>query len=158
MAPSITIAPLARHQEHLPLLASWFLQQWPAWYGPGGRGNAQADLHSFAESELVLPVGLIIFRDGVPVGVGALKAESIPTHKNLSPWAAAGFVLPACRGSGIGSLLLEALVRQACALGYSRVYCGTGTAVSLLRRCGWSELERVEHEGEALVVFQKSAV
>lgn len=37
----------------------------------------------------------------------------------------------------------------------TRVYCGTATATSLLRRSGWSELEFVRHEGEDLVIFAK---
>ena len=153
---SVVIVPLARHREHVPLLASWFLQAWPAWYGAAGRGDTLADLRAFAASEAALPVGLIVLDDGVPVGVGALKAESLPTHRHLSPWAAAGFVVPSRRGRGIGASLLQALVHHARALGYSRVHCGTGTAISLLRRCGWQELERVAHEGESLVVFQTS--
>jgi GNAT superfamily N-acetyltransferase len=154
---SITISPLARHRQHLPLLVSWFRQEWPGWYGPSGSGCAESDLQSFAASESKLPVGLVVLQDGFPVGVGALKAESLHTHRHLSPWAAAGFVLPALRGQGIGAALLGALASHGYRLGYSSVYCGTATAVSLLRRSGWTELERIEHEGEPLVIFEKAA-
>ena len=36
-----------------------------------------------------------------------------------------------------------------------RVYCGTATARSLLRRSGWSELELIRHEGVDLVIFAR---
>lgn len=136
-------------------MASWFVQEWPEWYGRGGRGNAEADLHAFAASEATLPIGVVAFDGDAPVGVAALKSASLPTHGHLSPWAAAGFVLPAHRGRGIGATLLEALVQQAPKLGYQRIYCGTATAVPLLRRSGWSELEVTQHEGESLVIFTK---
>ena len=155
-APPVAILPLARHRGHVPLLASWFRQEWPAWYGPGGRGDAATDLQSFASSESVLPVGLVVLHEGIPIGTGALKRDSLPTHLHLSPWAGAGFVLPAFRGRGVGAMLLAALVSHARALGYSSVYCATGTAISLLHRCGWSEFERTEHEGEPLVIFQST--
>ncbi|WP_164886962.1 GNAT family N-acetyltransferase [Piscinibacter defluvii] len=151
----VVVAPLARHAELVPLLISWFIDEWPEWYGPAGPGDAAADLRTFAASESKLPVGLVAFHENKPVGVAAVKADSLPTHRHLSPWAAAGLVLPSHRGSGIGSLLLEAAVQHARRLGYSRVYCGTSTAVSLLRRSGWTELETVSHEGHSIVIFAK---
>jgi GNAT superfamily N-acetyltransferase len=151
----VTISPLARHRHLVPRLASWFVEEWPEWYGPGGRGNAVEDLTDFASSESTLPVGFIALENSTPVGVMALKAESLPTHRHLSPWAAAGLVLPSHRGRGIGAQLLEALVFKAGALGYERMYCGTATAVSLLRRGGWSELDSIQHEGQLIVVFSR---
>lgn len=151
----LTIAPLARHRELLPLLAQWFVDEWPEWYGVGGRGNAAEDLEAFAASEGGLPLGLVALDDSVPIGVAAFKAESLPTHRHLTPWAAAGLVLPAHRGQGVGARMLEALVRHASRLGYERVYCGTATAVTLLRRSGWSQLEVIQHDGHQLVVFAR---
>jgi GNAT superfamily N-acetyltransferase len=152
----VTISPLAQHRDLVPLLSSWFVEEWPEWYGPGGHGDAFADLTAFATSESKPPVGFIALEKNVPVGVMALKAESLPTHRHLCPWAAAGLVLPSHRGRGIGAQLLEVLVQQAGTLGYPRVYCGTATAVSLLRRSGWSELESIQHEGETVVIFSKA--
>ena len=139
----------------MPLLASWFIEEWPEWYGQGGRGNALADLNAFATSQWELPIGFIAFDENSPVGVAALKAESLPTHRHLCPWAAAALVLPSHRGRGIGAELLGVVVRHAATLGYHRVYCGTATAIALLRRSGWSELEVIQHEGESIVIFSK---
>lgn len=49
-----------------------------------------------------------------------------------------------------------ALKPQARALGYSRIYCATGTSESLLERCGWELLERVHYQGQDLGVYAKS--
>ena len=152
----VTVSPLILYPDLVPLLSSWFVEEWPEWYGPGGRGDAVADPNGFARSESKLPVGFIASEKNVPVGVMALKAESLPTHRHLCPWAAAGLVLPSHRGRGIGAQLLGVLVQQARALGYPRVYCGTTTAVSLLHRSGWSELETIQHDGEAVVIFSKA--
>ena len=157
MSHALSVEPLARHSEQVPLLAEWFATEWPGWYGIGGEGNVTLDLQDFAASETNLPIGFVVFSNGTPVGAGALKAESIPSHKHLSPWAAAGFVVPECRGQGIGAVLLGAMVAHARTLGYAHVYCGTSTAESLLQRSGWSAIEVTQHAGKALTIFRSAA-
>jgi GNAT superfamily N-acetyltransferase len=157
MPSSLTVKPLAQHPELLPLVAEWFVSEWPSWYGPGGSGNLTEDLSAFAASETTLPVGMVVFEGQVAIGAGALKAQSIPSHSHLSPWAAAGYVLPACRGRGVGAVLLQGLVAQANALGYKYVYCGTSSAESLLTRAGWLPLETTSHDGKPLTIFRSAA-
>ena len=157
MSVAVVVEPLARHRTLLPLVARWFTSEWPNWYGPGGRGDIAKDLEASAASEQNLPVGLVVFEHGVPIGAAALKAESVPTHTHLSPWAAAGFVLPEFRGRGIGSSLLAKLVVKARELGYQHVYCGTSTSESLLVRAGWSVVELTQHEGKTLTIFSSAA-
>jgi GNAT superfamily N-acetyltransferase len=157
MHSQVLVKPLARQLELKSLVEGWLAAEWPGWYGPGGRGDVVQDVLAFATSEKQLPVGLVAFEQGRPVGFGALKVESVPSHKYLSPWAAAGYVLPAFRGRGIGAALLSALVAHAKDLGLARVYCGTSTSESLLRRCGWSALVIAQHDGKALTVFCSEA-
>ena len=157
MSTPVTIAPLSQHQPLLPLVADWFVAEWPAWYGPGGRGDLWADLHAFAAADGALPVGVLAFRDGRAVGAAALKAESIASHRHLSPWAAAGYVLPELRGQGIGAALLVGLVATARAMGHATVYCGTRSARSLLLRSGWQAIDSTLMEGEPLTVFRSPA-
>ena len=150
---TIAVAALARHTEWLPLLVRWMVDEWPQWYGAGRRGNAEVDLRSFTACESALPIGLIAFHDQTPVGMAALKAQSLTSHAHLGPWAAAGLVVPAWRGQGIGAQLLEALVAQARQLGHAQIYCATATAASLLRRGHWSQREVAAHEGDSLAIF-----
>ena len=155
MAHGIRIELLSRHPEVLSTLERWFEIEWPSWYGEGGRGNAAADLRSYASPE-GLPRAVVAFADGKVCGVAALKPDSIASHAHLTPWAAAGLVEPSRRRAGIGARLLSALEGEARALGYARIYCGTSTARSLLERCGWELLEEISHEGEALGVYSKT--
>lgn len=94
------------------------------------------------------------FEDAEPVGCGALKADSIASHTHLTPWAAAGYVVPTRRGRGIGARLLQAIVAHAAHLGYPHVYCGTSTAIGLMRRAGWQEVKVIVHDGQPLVIFR----
>jgi GNAT superfamily N-acetyltransferase len=155
MAGAISFEPLAEHRELLPTLKQWFEAEWPTYYGAGGPGDAQRDLSAFANRHS-LPVGILALRNQRVCGIAALKAESIATHKHLSPWAAAGFVVPGERGHGIGTGLVAALGREARTLGFRHIYCATGTAESLLRRCGWQFLERIVHDNEPLSIYRKA--
>jgi GNAT superfamily N-acetyltransferase len=157
MHRSLTVEPLARHPGLIPLLAEWFVAEWPAWYAHGGQGNIDKDLRAFAASETALPMGFVGFLEGEPVAAGALKAESIPSHAHLSPWASAGYVVPKRRGQGIGAGLLAAMLKHAQELGHPHVYCGTSTAESLLRRSGWSVIEVTQHAGKPITVFRSAA-
>lgn len=153
MSAPITIETLHAHPAWLPRVAEWFTEEWPQWYGPGGPGNVVQDLADFARSPDALPLGLLACAGGEPVGAAALKAESIPSHRHLGPWAAAGYVRPAHRGQGIGALLLAGLLREARRLGHAQVYCGTSTATRLLQRGGWQQIDQTTLDGKALAVF-----
>ena len=149
------IEPLASHPEVLPQLQVWFELQWPDYYGTAERGSAEQDLRIYSNRK-GLPYGVVAFRDGLVCGVAALKADSIASHAHLSPWAAAGLVRRELRRQGIGEQLVLALERHARTLGFSRIYSGTSTADALLQRIGWQLLERVDHEGQALRIYEKA--
>ncbi|HEY0878439.1 MAG TPA: GNAT family N-acetyltransferase [Zeimonas sp.] len=155
MLPDLSIDLLACHPEAVPTLCEWFEAEWPSYYGPEGPGCARRDLESCTRSDC-LPVGVIALQAGSLCGFAALKAESIDTHAHLSPWATSGLVPPALRRRGIGRQLLAAIEEQAAKLGLERIYCATGTASTLLQRCGWQLIERVLHEGENLGVYSKA--
>lgn len=153
----LTTELLCHRRDLVPLVSSWLLGEWPQWYGKGGPGDLERDVRDFGASPSALPIGIVIFSDGTPVGFGALKVESIPSHTHLSPWAAAGFVLPSHRCKGIGAVLLQALVAHAETVGFRVVYCGTSTAASLLKRSSWQLLESVTHDGKPLGVYRSGA-
>lgn len=155
MIKGLQIEPLALHPKLIPELEALFELEWPDYYGAAGRGNAREDLQAYANLS-GLPFGVVALRDGSVCGVAALKADSIAARTDLSPWAAAGLVRRDLRGQGIGEQLVAALERQAKAMGFRRIYCGTNTAESLLRRTGWRLLERIDHDGEVLAIYDKA--
>ena len=154
MSEAVAIHPLASHPEALPELCRLLEAEWPSWYGPGGQGCAHEDLSAFS-APTGLPFGVVAVQGGEVCGIAALKAESIPSHRHLRPWAAAGLVKPALRGHGIGSMLLARLEQQARIEGFAEIHCATATAESLLQRRHWQLVERVTHEGQDLGVYRK---
>ncbi len=153
----MVVRPLREHPEFVLQFAHQFEQEWPGWYGPDGQASALHDLQEFANPEGRLPVGVVaISGHNKACGVAALKASSIPEYNHLTPWAAAGYVLPELRGQGIGAALLRALVGEAGAMGYDVVYCATATATSLLHRLDWHLLGQTSRDGKPIFLFASS--
>ncbi len=145
--------PLAQQLEHLPTVAAWMVAEWPAWYGPGGPGDVQADLQAYAATAQGLPMGLLASGGGVPLGFAALKVEAFLGRPAGTVWAGAAVVAPTWRRRGVGLALMQALWAQAQALDQAEVLCATATAVTLMQRAGWRWLETVQHQGQPLQVF-----
>lgn len=153
----LTAQPLPLRTDLVPIVSHWMLTEWPDWYGAGGPGDLRADMAAFAASETRLPIGFVALNDGVPIGFCALKADSIESHKRLSPWVGAGFVLPEHRRHGVGAFLLQAIVGHARELGHRHVYCATSTSSSLMLRSGWILVEKIVHAGESMYIFKSLA-
>jgi len=151
-----TVIPLRQRPEFCAFFAQQFESEWPKWYGPGGQGNAREDLEAFANPKGNLPVGVVAIDDaGSPIGIAALKEASIASHTHLSPWATAGYVVLSRRRAGIGAKLLSALLAEARRLSFHTIYCATASAVSLLEREGWSQIDAVVHDGEELLIYAR---
>lgn len=139
--PEIAIRHLFEAPEALPLLARWFVEEWGPYYGPEGPGDAEADLRAANDSGR-LPICLVAFdASGGVTGTIALRAESIVSHRHLTPWLAALLVAPEHRRRGIGSALIEAIEDQARRLGHERLYVGTDEA-GLVERRGWRTIDK----------------
>lgn len=153
-ADGITIALLADHPSATDDLRRLFESEWSDYYGPGGPGDAAADLVAFCSRD-ALPVGVVALHEGRAIGVAALKAASIDGYPQFTPWAAAALVAPDWRRRGVGARLIAALEEQACRRGDAAIYTGTATAQSLMRRLGWEYLETARHRGEEVAMFRK---
>lgn len=156
-SPGLHCRPLAHDPAAWPTVAAWMVAAWPAWYGPGGRGDALADLQAYGADEHRLPLGLVAWRDGQPVGFAALKVQAFLGRPEGQPWAGAAVVPPDLRRQGIGLALVQALHQRALAMGHPTVLCATATAVTLLQRAGWHWVETVQHDGQPLQVFSSAA-
>ena len=91
MSSTICVERLAHHPDLLPLLAVWFQSEWPAYYGPSGRADAETDLRAYSNVSAV-PIGLVAFRDNEVCGVAAPKAHSIASRPNLGPSVQVSFL------------------------------------------------------------------
>ncbi len=156
-APQIEL--LADHPEAIPILEEWFEREWAPYYGPEGPGDAQKDLLDSCNRDK-LPVALVALSQGKVCGTAALKAESVSTHRHLTPWLAALLVAPEYRRRGVGKQLIAAIEKKARQFGFDCLYVGTGkgsgTPESLLRVGGWELVEKSLYFVSEVSIFRKS--
>lgn len=108
---------------------------WPDWYGPGGTGNALADLQARATPGL--PQGWVAVIAGQPVGTVAVAQTSYGAQGD-GPWLVGLVVDPAHRGQGIGAALIG------CAERVGPLLTTTREAAPLFAARGWTILRDVE--------------
>lgn len=150
---------LADHPEAIPVLKDWFEQEWAPYYGPDGPGNAQKDLKNSCNHD-ELPIAMVAISDDRVIGTAALKAESVSTHKHLTPWLAALLVGQEFRRRGVAERLIASVEKKAKQLGFECIYVGTGegsgTPESALRKGGWEFVEKSPSFVSEISIFQKA--
>lgn len=129
------IASLADHADAIPTIAEWYIDEWEPYYGPGGPGDAEADLASRCSRDAI-PAGLVAMDGKQVVGVVALALD---TATNLSPSIVGLLVRRDRRGQGIAIALIDAAENLAKRLGYGCLYLSTTVLGGLLLRRGWSQ-------------------
>jgi GNAT superfamily N-acetyltransferase len=151
----IEIAYLAHHRHLASMMAQAFIMEWPGYYGPGGEGDAPADVHACCHKDR-LPIGLVAVDVGRFRGAAILRSKT-ESHAHLGPWLTALMVVPAHRQQGIGTRLIGAAERLAFDLGYDNLYARTGTAVPLFTRLGWDAFDTITSGNQSLTVFRKDS-
>lgn len=133
------IAPLGNHKPLIPVVAQWFREEWPGWYGKDGQGNAEQDLFDWCD-ETELPFARIAMTmTGEPVGIVALKPDGLGEEHGLTPFVSALLVVSSHRRQGVATALIEVLEQDAIDRNVLILYSTTDSAAGLLKRMGWQE-------------------
>lgn len=132
---------IIRHLLELPgapaILERWFIEAWGPWYGPGGAGDAKADLAACRSRDAIPICLLALDGDGELLATATLKADSVGGEPGMGPWLAAVLVAEPYQGKGIGTALVKAIEAEAVRMDYSQIYSSTDSAGRILERCGW---------------------
>jgi GNAT superfamily N-acetyltransferase len=140
----------------LERIALWFQEAWPAWYGPGGQGDARRDLDRCLTPPGRLPRCLIALDDTAePVGTVSLRDTSPGSDRYPGVWLTALFVPEAFRRAGIGTALVAAAEREAAGLGFQDILVSTATAQSLMQAWDWRRIDGLRSPGGDLDIFRK---
>lgn len=128
------VVPLADVPGAQPALARIMEDAWPGWYGPGGQGDAAADLAQRAQPGL--PRGWVALTEGYPVGTVALANTSFGAMPDEMPWLIGLVTAPAFRRRGVGDALIAAVETAST----GPVYTTTREAMPLFTRRSWRPL------------------
>jgi len=145
---------LADHPQWLPLLASWFYQEW-------GQNFPELTLEDYRDQFTTrlnrerLPLALVACLDGVPVATTSLKLNEMETHPQYLHWLGGVYTLPKYRRQGIGAQVIEAAAGQAGRLGVVDLYLYTRHSMALYERLGWATIERPIYRGREVILMRR---
>ena len=118
---------------------------WRAWWRDKGVGvDVIAELvRQNLQSELALPLCLVAYDGDAFFGTVSLITSDVAARPALTPWVAALWVEPEARDRRIATLLLDAAVERARALGVPRLFLHCADRmVTFYEARGWSLFER----------------
>lgn len=148
----IEIVFLAEHPEHLPAVAMWIYDEWEQ-YRPGASPHeTEASFRERLQRDAI-PLTLIALRAGTLVGTASIFVSDMQTHLDLGPWLAGVYVQAQERGSGIGSLLVQAIMMQASRLGIPQLYLFTPDQEHFYARLGWHTIEHAFYDDHPVVIM-----
>jgi GNAT superfamily N-acetyltransferase len=151
----LRIVHLVDAPEAAPVLARWFVDEWTPWYGPGGAGDADADLAACRSRE-ALPICLVALDgEGAVLGTAALKDESVGSELGVGPWLAAILVGPEHRGRGVATALVAAIEAEARRLGLAAIYTSTDSAGNIMERRGWQAIGATDTLRGSATVYRR---
>jgi len=144
---------LAEHPDFIPTLSKWFLREWRDFYGDKS-WEAVAETFYKRLNRNRIPLSLVAFEDGDPLGTISLLEESISTHPHLAPWLGGLYVCEAERQRGIGRQLIEAGRAEAGKLGIGQIFIGIRKAEDYYLKLGWKIVERTHYHDEDIIIMQ----
>lgn len=151
----IEIEFLADHPELVPLLSTWFFNEW-------GRNNPALTVEVIEEAVKQRlnrdkpPLCLVAFVENQPVATVALKIREMETHPQYEHWLGNVYVLPEYRAQGIGTAVIERARDEAKHIGICNLYLYTRDRARLYARSGWQTIEEVTYrDRRATIMWQE---
>lgn len=156
-SPAVGIDYLAQHAEGIPPLAAARYEHWRVIYEQ--RGISRQDLilriRKHAQSE-AMPLAVVALHENRIVGSASILPHDLDPRPDLTPWLGGVFVLPAFRGQGIATRLVERILGEARRLRLPHLYLWTTTSVALYARLGWSRFEQMEYCGRTIQLMYRT--
>lgn len=143
---------LADYPHWIPEIARWHWEEW-GHYDPTGSLAAWTEGLARRTGRDTIPLTLVAVQNDEPVASASLVVHDMDTRKDLSPWLAGVYVLPARRSQGIGARLVRAAMARAQSLGISTLYLYTRSAVGLYSKQSWQPLETCFYQGRQVVIM-----
>jgi len=145
---------LADRPDWVPLLASWFYEEW----GQNWPELTLLDYQDQFTSRLNrdrFPLAVVASLDGVPVATTSLKLHEMDIYPQYPHWLGGVYTLPEYRRRGFGAQTIEAAVQQAVRLGATELYLYTRHSMALYDRLGWVTIERPVYRGREVILMKR---
>jgi len=143
---------LADNIALVPIIAHWHHEEW-GYFNPGDSIEKRiANLQTHLGRKQI-PATFISLSGGILLGSASLIAHDMDTRMDLSPWLANVYVTPEHRSQGIGTALVQRVIKEAVELGIETLYLFTPDRKGFFASLGWSVVEHTEYRGQKVVIM-----
>lgn len=160
---NITLHPLLGHADLAPLLAAWHHAEFGHLYDPlvWNEEIARLELEAMAEPgsddlTWIAVDGPHVDSASLLGSVSLIRSDDLPGFEDLTPWLASLYVVPRARGTGIGSVLVDVVLREAAARGHHYVHLFTAGQERYYEQRGWRRLASIEQRGHPATVMARA--
>ncbi len=146
---------LAEHPDLVPVLASWFYDEW----GRRNPENSMVKVEQRLRGRMnmdSLPLTLVGFLNGQLVASASIKIQEMDTHPQYMHWLGAVYVHPPYRNQGFGSEIVGYTALEAKRLAVRQLYLYTRSHEDFYTRLGWLSIERTQYHGRQAVIMKRT--
>ena len=148
---------LAELPQHIGTVAEWLFNEW----GDSSQGQSSAKLASRLSERMSLselPMHILALCEESPVGFAAIKLNEMDEYPDRRHWLGSLYVLHERRQQGIGSALVEEVIRRSEFYNIDCLSLQTEHVTGgLYGRFGWTEVEKITSEGDEILVMERLA-
>jgi predicted N-acetyltransferase YhbS len=148
---------LGDHQELIPVLAAWIYDEWSYLYPEMTLQYTVSLLRERINKEK-LPLTLVAFEAGKPVGTVSLTSFDMETRKDVPYWLTSLYVVKQWRRRMIGSSLVKTAEKKATELKICKLFLFT-TDINLpelfYSKLGWIVKEKTMYHSHPVIIMEK---
>lgn len=147
---------LADHEQSVPLVAKWYVEQWGYLAGVGSFEEMIETLQTYLNRD-DMPL-MVLAKDGDEfLGVAQLKFHEMDMYPEKEHWLGGVYVCNAHRGKGLAEAIINEIIRLARQCQVKTLYLQTENLQGgLYKRLGWQPIEQVNNKGAEVLVMEKA--
>lgn len=149
------LALLADHKEAIPVLASWYYEEWGHLTKDNSLTKITEKLHEYLNSDKI-PLIVLAMDEGEILGASQLKYREMDIYPDKEHWLGGVYVSNTHRGKGIAEAIISKIIAISTELGVNKLYLQTERLDGgLYKHLGWQPIEQVNYRGVDVVVMEK---
>jgi len=143
---------LTQHPHLTEEIARWHYNEWHSLYPESSFQEFVQDLEQCLSEESV-PATWVLLDSGEVIGSASVLKQDMTTNLHLSPWLANVYISPEHRGKGLGSILIEQVMKQVQQTDIETLYLFTEDQACFYKRLGWRLLKQEQYSGAEVSVM-----
>ena len=151
---AIEIKYLPREEGLIRRVAAWMFTEFGPHNPEATSEGTLALVRERVESRRV-PLCLVAFREGAPVGTASIFWDDMRTHPELQPWLGDLVVPPEHRRQGIGTALFQRAEEEFQRLHVKTGYLFTWDHEPLYLRLGWQTIKQERYRNDLVSIMKR---